>query len=172
MRTPIQIKTLSRKPLEQLPAHDGETWLDRELLAKRPEALGRGFGADVRDALQRRQKWLTEQQLIETEDGVRYYRGNLLALLRQRELQRIISSLEQEMGLPHAAPVRGERIEGIVRRPVQVGDHRYALIEKSREFSLVPWRQVLERTIGKEVSGIMREEGISWMIGRSRGLGR
>ncbi len=171
-RTPIQIKTLSRKPLEQLPAHDGETWLDRELLAKRPEALGRGFGADVRDALQRRQKWLTEQQLIETEDGVRYYRGNLLALLRQRELQRIISSLEQEMGLPHAAPVRGERIEGIVRRPVQVGDHRYALIEKSREFSLVPWRQVLERTIGKEVSGIMREEGISWMIGRSRGLGR
>ena len=55
---------------------------------------------------------------------------------------------------------------------MQVGDTRYALIEKSREFSLVPWRPVLDRAVGKSVSGVMRGEGISWTIGtRTRGLG-
>jgi len=46
---------------------------------------------------------------------------------------------------------------------------RYALVEKSREFTLVPWRPVLERQIGKPVSGIMRGDGISWTFGRGRG---
>lgn len=53
-----------------------------------------------------------------------------------------------------------------------VEDQRYAMIEKSREFSLVPWRPVLDRAIGKPVSGVMRDGPISWTIGgRSRGLG-
>nr|WP_274609143.1 MULTISPECIES: DUF3363 domain-containing protein [unclassified Mesorhizobium] len=39
---------------------------------------------------------------------------------------------------------------------------------KSREFTLVPWRPVLERHIGKKVSGIVSGEGISWTIGRQR----
>tara|TARA_R110000782_G_scaffold79115_4_gene157435 strand:- start:32166 stop:32348 length:183 start_codon:yes stop_codon:yes gene_type:complete len=55
-------------------------------------------------------------------------------------------------------------------RSVTVGDRRYGLIAMSREFSLVPWRPVLERGLGKHVSGIARDEGISWTIGRQRGL--
>jgi hypothetical protein len=43
-----------------------------------------------------------------------------------------------------------------------------AVIENSREFTLVPWRQVLERQIGKEVSGIMRGMEVSWTFGRQR----
>ena len=46
---------------------------------------------------------------------------------------------------------------------------RFALVEKSREFTLVPWRPVLEPHVGKAVSGIMRADGISWSFGRSRG---
>jgi hypothetical protein len=34
---------------------------------------------------------------------------------------------------------------------------------------LVPWRPTLERAIGRQVSGIVRESGISWTIGRDRG---
>ncbi|WP_390901767.1 DUF3363 domain-containing protein [Sphingomonas alpina] len=41
-------------------------------------------------------------------------------------------------------------------------------IEKSREFTLVPWRPVLERQIGKPVSGILRDDGVSLSIGRGR----
>jgi hypothetical protein len=33
----------------------------------------------------------------------------------------------------------------------------------------VPWRDVLEKQIGKQVGGIMRDSGVSWAIGRGRG---
>ena len=80
--------------------------------------------------------------------------------------------LSQELGLGFVESKAGQAIEGTYRRTVQVGTAKYALIEKSRDFTLVPWRPVLERAIGKPVSGIMRETGgISWTIGRSRGLG-
>jgi hypothetical protein len=45
---------------------------------------------------------------------------------------------------------------------------RHALIERSRDFVLVPCRPVLERHVGKQVSGIVRGGGFSWTIGRQR----
>jgi type IV secretory pathway VirD2 relaxase len=171
-RMPMTIDTLSHRALEQLPAHDGETWLDRELTSSSPQALQRGFGAEVRGALQQRRQWLVEQQLADSEEGTIRYRRNMLQLLRQRELSRAIAATEQETGLAHRPITTDERIEGTYRRAVQVGDRRYALVEHAREFSLVPWRPVLERAVGKSVSGIMRSDGISWTIGgRARGLG-
>ncbi|MGK2910484.1 MAG: relaxase/mobilization nuclease RlxS [Sphingobium sp.] len=172
LKTPVIIETLSHRPLEQLPGHNGETWLDRQLTDATPEPLQRGFGAEVRAAMQQRQQWLVEQQLADGEGGVTRYRRNMLHLLQRRELDRVIAGVEQDTGLAHRPPHGDAPIEGVYRRAVQVGDRRYALIEKSREFSLVPWRPVLERAVGKSVSGVMRGEGISWTIGgRARGLG-
>ncbi|WP_295559903.1 DUF3363 domain-containing protein [uncultured Sphingomonas sp.] len=55
---------------------------------------------------------------------------------------------------------------------MSVGDGKFTLIQKAREFTLVPWRPTLEKQVGKEVAGMMRSTGsISWTIGRSRGLG-
>ena len=171
-RQPVRIETLSARPLEQLSRHDGATWLDREMTSDQPERLAGGFGADVRKSLVQRQAWLVEQGLAEQEgQGIRT-RRNLLAVLQQRELDRTSQQIEQETGLRHRIPKQGEPIDGIYRRAVMVGDQRYAMIEKAHEFSLVPWRPVLDRAIGKPVSGIMREDPISWTIGgRSRGLG-
>ncbi|HEX6958292.1 MAG TPA: DUF3363 domain-containing protein [Ferrovibrio sp.] len=45
---------------------------------------------------------------------------------------------------------------------------RFAVIEKGREFTLAPWRPVLECSLGKQVSGIARGETISWTLGRQR----
>ena len=68
-----------------------------------------------------------------------------------------------------AAPAAsGLPVVGTYRRSVQVGMMRMAVIENSREFTLVPWRPVLERQIGREVSGIMRGSDISWTFGRQR----
>jgi type IV secretory pathway VirD2 relaxase len=171
-RLPVRIETLSARPLEQLPHHDGATWLDRELASDQPQQLSSGFGADVRKGLAQRQAWLVKQGLAEHEgQGIRI-RRDLLPILRQRELERTSHQISQETGLRHVTPARGEPIEGIYRRPVMIGDQRYALIEKAHEFSLVPWRPVLERAVGKPVSGIMRDGPISWNIGgRNRGLG-
>lgn len=45
---------------------------------------------------------------------------------------------------------------------------RFALIERAHNFTLVPWREMLERHVGKEVSGVMRGDEISWTVGRGR----
>lgn len=68
--------------------------------------------------------------------------------------------------LDYAEIQSGRWIEGIYRRPIDLASGCFAVIEKSREFALVPWRPVLERSLGKQVSGIARGETISWTIGR------
>jgi hypothetical protein len=45
---------------------------------------------------------------------------------------------------------------------------RFAVIENGRDFTLVPWRPVFERHVGKEISGVARHDGVSWTIGRGR----
>lgn len=171
-RLPVRIETLSVRPLEQLPHHDGATWLDREIASDERERLASGFGADVRKGLAQRQAWLVEQGLADQEGQAVRLRRDLLVVLQQRELSRTSQQIEQETGLRHVTPRPGEMVEGAYRRAVIVGDQRYAVIEKAHEFSLVPWRPVLERAIGKPVSGLMRDDPINWTIGgRNRGLG-
>ena len=84
-------------------------------------------------------------------------------------MNRIAGQLSDELGLSYAEAKPGERIEGIYRRQVELASGRYALIEKSREFTLVPWRPVLDRHLDKQVSGIMRGDSINWTNGRQRG---
>ena len=166
---PFVVQTLSSLPLDRQIGADGTTWLDRELLAETPAPLrDGGFGHDVRDALARRRQWLIEQELAREEQGQTIYRANLLGILRRRELARVGGQLSRKLGLDYAEVQAGERIEGIYRRPIDLASGRFAVIEKSREFTLVPWRPVLERGLGKQVSGSMRGETISWTIGRQR----
>jgi hypothetical protein len=44
----------------------------------------------------------------------------------------------------------------------------FVVVERSRDFTLAPWRDVLGRNIGKAASGIMRADGISFQFGRGR----
>lgn len=94
----------------------------------------------------------------------------MIAALQSRELRRVAAQLSKELGLSFTEVQPYEQIDGKVTRSVQLGDKKFALIERSLEFSLVPWRPVLERAIGKQVSGLMHEDGIDWTIGRRRGL--
>jgi type IV secretory pathway VirD2 relaxase len=166
---PVVVQTLSTLPLDRQLGTDGATWLDRELVAEAPVPLrDGGFGREVRGALARRRQWLIEQELARDEQGRTIYRANMLGIMRRRELTRVAGQLSGELGLEYAEVRIGERVEGIYRRSVELASGRFALIEKSREFALVPWRPVLERSIGKLVSGIARGETISWTLGRQR----
>jgi len=166
---PVAVEILSPQPLSRLVEADAATWLDRELVEADPLPLREaGFGSEVRDAQQRRRQWLIAQGLAEESESATRYRPDLLAALQRRELLRVAGQLSDELDLPFAEAGNGARIEGIVRRRVDLVSGRFALIEKSREFMLVPWRPVLERQIGKSVSGIMRGESVNWSIGRSR----
>lgn len=167
---PVTVETLSVQPPEKLVEVDAATWLDRELVAIDPASLREaGFGREVREAQARRRQWLIAEGLAAEQDGATVYRPGMIDALRRRELMRVAGQISDELGLPFVEAKAGVRIDGVVRRPVDMTSGRYALVEKSREFTLVPWRSVLERYVGKQVSGIMRGDGINWMIGRGRG---
>ncbi|SER23279.1 relaxase/mobilization nuclease RlxS [Sphingobium sp. YR768] len=166
---PVIVDTLSALLLEQQAGSDGATWLDRQLVAPDPEPLrDAGFGSETRAALAVRRQWLIAEGLAQEEQGRVNYRANLLAVLRQRELNRVAGQISDELGWAYAEAKPDARIEGIYRRPVELASGRYALIEKSREFTLVPWRPVLDSNLEKQVSGVMRGDGINWTIGRVR----
>jgi type IV secretory pathway VirD2 relaxase len=167
---PVDIETLSPVPLERLPEADAATWLDTELVSGDPLShRDTGFGRELGAAKAARRQWLIAESLAEEQGGRTVYRAAMIETLRRRELLRVAGQLSEELDLAFCEARLGERIEGRLRKRVDLTDGRYALIEKSKEFTLVPWRPVLERRIGKPVSGLVRERGISWSFGRGRG---
>ena len=166
---PVGVETLSSAPLEKLVGAEAATWLDRQLVGEmRVTRSDAGFGRELGDALNRRDRWLAAQGLAADHPGQTRYAPDLIAQLSRRELLRVAGQLSEELGLGFTESGPGAPIAGVYRRHVDLVSGRFALIEKSREFTLVPWRPVLERHVGKSVSGVMRESGISWTIGRSR----
>ena len=148
---------------------DGATWLDWELIADTPQTIrDTGFGRDVREARERRRQWLIAEGLAQEEQGSTTYRTNMLATLRRRELTRVAGQLSDQLGLAYSETRHGASVEGTLRRSINLASGKYAVIEKSREFTLVPWRPVLDRHIGQHVSGTLRGDSISWTIGRQR----
>ena len=73
--------------------------------------------------------------------------------------------------MPFRMAENGERIAGTYRQSVQLVSGKYALVERSREFTLVPWRPVIDKQLGQQVTALVRGDGISWEFGRTRGLG-
>lgn len=65
----------------------------------------------------------------------------------------------------------GEHITCCYKGALDLVSGKFALVENAREFTLVPWRPVIEKELGRTVSGLMRTDGISWEIGRSLGIG-
>ena len=166
---PVAVETLSSVPLDRLPRAEAATWLDREFVADAPEPVrDAGFGSEVRAVQAVRRQWLIAEGLAEARGDGTLYRAGMVETLRRRELLRVAGQLSDELGLPFVETKSGERIEGTLRRAVDMASGRHALIERSREFTLVPWRPVLERHVGKNVSGVLRGDGINWTLGRAR----
>src|SRR3546814_2484260 len=90
----------------------------------------------------------------------------MIAALQRRELSRVAGQLSEELAKPFVEPGLNERIEGRFTRTVDMASGRYALIERAPDFTLVPWRPVLDTHVGKPVSGLLREGGINWKRGR------
>jgi hypothetical protein len=167
---PVRVEILSPIPIERLIGAEGATWLDRELVAEAPAILrDSGFGREIRSGQTQRRQWLIEQGLAEQRHGGTVLRAGFLAHLQQRELKRVGAQLAAELGLHFADVTEGQRIEGVFRKHLDLVSGRFAMVENGRQFSLVPWRPVLERSLGKSVSGVARGDTISWSFGHQRG---
>lgn len=169
---PVRMTVLSWQNLEALPGAVGATWLDRQLVAKEAEIIApTGWGPEAGAALRARRQWLIEQGLAREQDGGTLYARNLLHTLERRELADVGARIAGETGLKHSEFKPGDRLTGTYRRMLTLNSGRFALIERTQDFSLVPWRPVLERAKGKGVTGVVGGEGISWSVGIKRGLG-
>lgn len=167
---PVRVQMLAMLDLEQQAVAQAPTWLDRQLTGTAPvETAAHGYGREVRQALLRRQQWLLAQGLAALRGDQVEYRADMEDVLRRREISTAAMRFSNQLGLPFAEAMPGERIAGICRRRVDLSSGSYALVENAREFTLVPWRPVLERWIGREVTGVWRGSGgISWTLGRER----
>ena len=167
---PATIELLSTVPIEELPQSEGATWLDRQLVGRDPAVLAEtGFGRVARDAMEKRVDHLVGEELAERRGKQILFARNLLDTLRRRELASVAGGLEDELGVPYREAKAGDKIAGLYRRSLMLASGRHALIENAKEFTLVPWRPVLERRLGQEVAGIARGTNVSWTLGRSRG---
>jgi hypothetical protein len=91
--------------------------------------------------------------------------------LQRRELLRVANGIAQEICMDFAPADERATIEGALRRRLDLASGRFALIDNGREFTLVPWRPVLEHAIGRTVVGRTRGDGgIDWTIGPERRL--
>jgi hypothetical protein len=66
------------------------------------------------------------------------YARNMLRTLEARELARTAADISARTGLEHLDVKTGDSISGIYRRMLTLNSGRFALIERSHEFALVP----------------------------------
>ncbi|WP_244409654.1 relaxase/mobilization nuclease domain-containing protein [Methylorubrum populi] len=151
----------------------GATWLDRQNIARGPVALSEGgFGAEVRQARERRAEHLVDQGLGERHGQSITFTRSLIDTLRRRELEALGEKVAAETGQPFTRAASGEYVAGSYRQRFTLASGRFAMIDDGLGFQLVPWTPSLETQLGRHVSGVARSDGgVDWSFGRKRGLG-
>ncbi|MCK5745981.1 MAG: DUF3363 domain-containing protein [Oricola sp.] len=173
-RAASKIEVLSWVALDTLPEAPAQTFLDDALEQGRDFGAAQNrFGAELNTAMAARRRWLLRNDLaVQTGDRFGIDRESLQRL-EHDAMNASASAIARETGKKFAPPVEGETIAGKYVRPVDLPSGRFALIEKSKEFTLAPWREALERRRGLEISGTMQRGKVSWDFARRmRGLGR
>lgn len=172
-RDRVALAVRSDVTLERQVTAEGASWLDRQAITREPLALAStGFGAEVKEAMKKRTDHLVEQGLASRDGGSIRYARNLIATLRQRELETLGRSLAGKSGMPFRRSGEGDPVAGTYRQRFNLASGRFAMIDDGLGFELVPWSPSLEKQRGREVSGIMRGDGgIDWSFARKRGLG-
>jgi len=146
----------------------GAAWIDREFSAHGQSRLSdEGFGGEVRNAMQTRRAFLIEKGILEQSGaGID---GHVLHGLERIELAAAGKDLAEEFGKPFVAALKEGSIQGRYVRDVELASGRYALLERKRELTLVPWRRALERVSGRQLIGVARNGRVTWDWGKGRG---
>ncbi len=166
----LAIELRSHLPIDRQVRAIGATWLDKQLVSDGSALAGQGFGAQVRDALRARVDFLATQGLAEWRGQHPLLATNLLAKLRGRDLAAAGKTLGEEIGRPYRGAQDSGQAIGIYRRSIQLVSGRFAILDDGLGFTLVPWKPVVERRLGQQVSAIIRGQSITWQVGRVRSM--
>ncbi len=167
-RRPVAIELHSSLRLSQMQTAIGATWLDEHLRDFDDAAGARGFAGDVETARAVRRGFLMKQGFI--GEGQHRLTPETITALEARDLADAGVGLTDTLGKAFTPALRKGRIDGIYTHAIDRPSGRYAVIERAKHFSLVPWRDVLERNRGKAVSGIIRDKGVSWRLTKGRSI--
>jgi type IV secretory pathway VirD2 relaxase len=166
------LATRSDLTIETQVTAPGATWIDRQLLAKQAALSGGGFGAEVREAMDRRLDHLAGEGLVRRQGQRVIFAQNLLDTLRKRDLSAAAAKLVTETGLAYHPSVEGEHVAGVYCKRLSLSSGRFAMIDNGLGFQLAPWRPALEQQFGRQVSGVLTPGGnVDWSFGRKRSLG-
>jgi hypothetical protein len=155
----LSLATQSDLAIEAQVSSPGANWLDRQILAKDSSLSSGSFGADVRDALDRRADHLVERDLPRRQGQRVAFARDLLNALRRRELNEAAIRPAVDAGFAYRPSAKGEHVSGIYRQRVTLASGRFAMIDDGLGFQLVPWRPALEKELGREVRGVMAPGG-------------
>lgn len=151
----------------------GATWIDHRLVEREPMPLAMGgFGREARDAMQARAEHLAGEGLARRQGQRIIMQRDLLDTLRRRELDAVATKLSATTGLPHVKAANGEHVSGTYRQRLTLASGRFAMIDNSIGYQLVPWSREIEKKLGQHVAGVAKEGGgIEWTLGRKPTLG-
>jgi Protein of unknown function (DUF3363) len=166
----LVIELRSHLPIDQQVRAIGATWLDKVLVGNVSTIAGQGFGIQVRDAMRDRVDFLATHGLAEWRGQRAVLATNLLATLRNQDLAAAGKTLGEETGQIYRAIQDGEQARGIYRRSIQLVSGRFAMLDNGLGFTLVPWRPVVERRLGQQLSAIVRGQFITWQLHREHSI--
>jgi hypothetical protein len=125
----MSLATRSDLTIEAQISAPGATWIDRQLLARDPALSSGGFGAEVREAMDRRIDHLAQQGMAERQGQRVVFARDLINTLRRQELDSVTSRLSADTGLAHRPSAEGEHVSGIYRQRVTLSSGRFAMID-------------------------------------------
>ncbi len=164
----VRLQTLSRMGLDKMTTAIGRTWLDKDLQAGQEYPDAKGFGQSVRKAQSARRQYLVRQGILTKKTAA--ITEQHLEELERRDLANTGKKLSRELGKPYEERPDFGRVSGTYTKSVETVSGKYAILERSHEFTLVPWRETLERQRGRSISAQIRGQTINWQFGRKRGL--
>lgn len=154
---PVQIEMLSRLTLKQMVTANGNTWLDAH--NKTDLLVATGFGFEVQTALRERIDTLIKRGFLKTHTD--RITDDVRKALLQSDLRGASQDVSAELGKPYGAPPQSGAIKGHYLKTIDRPSGRFAVIERAHDFTLVPWRCVMERRLGQSIAGQVHRGQIS-----------
>ena len=109
--------------------------------------------------------------LATAKDGHVRVPVDTVTTLERREIERVGHQMARERGLTYMPANAGEYVSGRLAGVASLVSGRFAMIDNGLGFQLVPWLPLLEKHIGRHITGLQRDDGgIEWTLGRNRGL--
>lgn len=166
-RMPAAVSRHSTLTLNQMENACGVTWLDHGLSG---DDIREFENKSVQASLLKRRAFLKTLDFEFSKNG--RLPSQALESLKDLDLRDAAGEISKATQKPYSALGQGRQVEGVYRETIERPSGKFAVIERAKDFTLVPWRPIMDRRLGRSISGRVSAGGISWDVSKQRGLSR